>query len=192
MSGCASKRDVLKLAKIRYVNPILIRRGGGRLGPPIGFASSKNFHDYLRPWVPSSFALLVHKGINFRNSRTVSSLLQIRWQLSNRYCCDAKGWIAWRRHLFTMYYTTGESELWGRGVERLPPPTVFWMGFYADISWESWCSSEIKVWVNFCQILVVFEVPARPQVKRVVRKLLKLPKFDKGYSNLASFLEFTR
>ena len=27
------------------------------------------------------------------------------------------------------------------------------------------CSSEIKVWGHLCQILVVFEVPAQPQVK---------------------------
>ena len=44
-------------------------------------------------------------------------------------------------------------------------PTVFWMGFYAGISWESRCSSEIKVWGHLCQILVVFEVPDRPRVK---------------------------
>ena len=43
--------------------------------------------------------------------------------------------------------------------------TVSWMGFYVDISWESRCYSEIKVWGHLCQILVVFEVPARPQVK---------------------------
>ena len=45
--------------------------------------------------------------------------------------------------------------------------TVFWMGFYADISWESRCSSEIKVWGHLCHILVVFEVPARPRVKGI-------------------------
>ena len=43
--------------------------------------------------------------------------------------------------------------------------TVFWMGFYVDISWESRCSSRINVWGHLCQILVVFEVPARPWVK---------------------------
>ena len=39
------------------------------------------------------------------------------------------------------------------------------MGVYTDISWESRCCSEIKVRGHLCQILVVFEVPARPQVK---------------------------
>ena len=48
-----------------------------------------------------------------------------------------------------------------------PPSTVFWMGFYADISWESRCSSKIKVWGHLCQILVGFEVPARHQVKGI-------------------------
>ena len=43
--------------------------------------------------------------------------------------------------------------------------TVFWMGFYEDISWESRCCSEIKVWGYLCQILVVFEVHAQPRVK---------------------------
>ena len=45
--------------------------------------------------------------------------------------------------------------------------TVLWIEFYADISWESRCYSEIKVWGHLCQILVVFEVPAQPQVKRM-------------------------
>ena len=62
-----------------------------------------------------------------------------------------------------------------RAVGRSENPeggTVFWIGSYADISWESRCSSEIKVWGNSCQILVVFEVPARLRVK--------LAKFDKA------------
>ena len=46
-----------------------------------------------------------------------------------------------------------------------PKGTVFWMGFYADISWESRCCSEIKVWSHLCQIFVVFEVPTQPLVK---------------------------
>ena len=45
--------------------------------------------------------------------------------------------------------------------------TVCWMGFYVDISWESRCSSEINVWINFYQILLVFEVPSWLQVKRM-------------------------
>ena len=53
--------------------------------------------------------------------------------------------------------------------------TVLWMGFYTDISWESRCCSEIKIWGHLCQIFVVFEV-------------WKLPKFDNCYPNLASFL----
>ena len=45
--------------------------------------------------------------------------------------------------------------------------TVFWMGFYADIFWESRCSSEIKIWGHLSQIFVVFEVPAWPLVKEM-------------------------
>ena len=43
--------------------------------------------------------------------------------------------------------------------------TVFWMGFYVDISWESRCCNEIKVSGHWCKIFVVFEVPAWPLVK---------------------------
>ena len=50
-------------------------------------------------------------------------------------------------------------------IRRRRRGTVLWMVFYADISWESRCCSEIKVWGNLCQIFVVFEVPARPLVK---------------------------
>ena len=55
--------------------------------------------------------------------------------------------------------------LFQSGEVRLCPPTVFWMGFYTDISWESRCSSKIKVWGHLSQILVVFEVPGRTRVK---------------------------
>ena len=67
------------------------------------------------------------------------------------------------------YMVRGHSTTtWTEFYHFLPPtPTVFWMGFYADISWESRCSSEIKVWGHWCQIFVVFEVPARPLVKRM-------------------------
>ena len=41
------------------------------------------------------------------------------------------------------------------------------MGFYANISWESRWTSEMKVWGHLCHILVVFEVPAWPQVKEM-------------------------
>ena len=43
--------------------------------------------------------------------------------------------------------------------------TVFRIGFYTDISWETRCSSEIKIWGHLFKILEVFEVPAQPQVK---------------------------
>ena len=39
------------------------------------------------------------------------------------------------------------------------------MGFYNDISWESWYNIEIKVWAHFYKILLVFEVPYRARVK---------------------------
>ena len=76
----------------------------------------------------------------------------------------------WKIHFFSVYklhvlhkeHSTETAEglkIWREGG------TVFWMGFYADISWESRCSSEIKVWGHLCQILVVFEVPAQPRVK---------------------------
>ena len=39
------------------------------------------------------------------------------------------------------------------------------MGVYVDISWESRCNIEINVWAHFYKILLVFEVPYRPQVK---------------------------
>ena len=72
--------------------------------------------------------------------------------------------------------TSGRSvKIWKKGGGQLvilligipsnslpSPPTVLWMGFYADISWESRCCSEIKVWGHFCQIFVDFEVPAQP------------------------------
>ena len=57
--------------------------------------------------------------------------------------------------------TTGPWE----GLKTRGGGTVFWMGFYADISWESRCSNEIKVWGHLCQILVVFKIPAQPRVK---------------------------
>ena len=49
--------------------------------------------------------------------------------------------------------------VWGEGalcVEK---------GFYADISWELRCNSEIKVSGRLCQILAIFEVPAQSRVK---------------------------
>ena len=52
------------------------------------------------------------------------------------------------------------TKIWGGRAHA--PSTVFWMEFYVDISWESRCSSEIKVWGHLCHILVVFEVPAQP------------------------------
>ena len=36
------------------------------------------------------------------------------------------------------------------------------MEFYLDISWESRCSSEIKVWGHLCQILVVLAIFRHP------------------------------
>ena len=65
------------------------------------------------------------------------------------------------------FSVTSNHQLNGlfQGCRNRKGGTVFWMGFYADISWESRCSSEINVWDHLCQILVVFEVPARPRVK---------------------------
>ena len=59
----------------------------------------------------------------------------------------------------------GWHQDYSAGLSELEGGTVFWMEFYVDIFWESRCSSEIKVWGHLCQILVVYEVPARPQVK---------------------------
>ena len=47
---------------------------------------------------------------------------------------------------------------------------VRWNGFYVDISWESRCNVEINVWAHFCKILLVFEVPYWPWVKRMPEK----------------------
>ena len=44
------------------------------------------------------------------------------------------------------------------------------MGFNADISWESRCNIEINVWAHFYKILLVFEVPYRPQDKAKTTK----------------------
>ena len=46
-----------------------------------------------------------------------------------------------------------------KGCREAEGGTVCWMGFYADISWESRCSSEIKVWVIFLSNFVSFWSP---------------------------------
>ena len=72
--------------------------------------------------------------------------------------------------------------------------TVFWIGFYADISWESRYSSEIKIWGHLCQILIVFEVPARPQVKgmskttKIWQRILKFSLFFRVYRLIELFV----
>ena len=45
------------------------------------------------------------------------------------------------------------------------PYTVLWIGFYVDISWESRCYGEIKVWGHLCQILVVLKSLLDPKWK---------------------------
>ena len=56
------------------------------------------------------------------------------------------------------------------------------VGFYADISWESRCSSETKVRINSYQILLVFEV-----LKAMSRNSYNYQKLIKDTQNLTSF-----
>ena len=57
------------------------------------------------------------------------------------------------------------SSFWRKFLEEsiCRGGTVFWMGFYADISWESSCNIEINVWTHFCKILL--DVPYQTRVK---------------------------
>ena len=41
------------------------------------------------------------------------------------------------------------------------------MGFYTDIPWESRCNIEINVWAHFYKILLVFEVPYQPYLRKL-------------------------
>ena len=43
--------------------------------------------------------------------------------------------------------------------------TVFCMGFYADISWESRCNIKTNIWAHFYKILLVFEVTSESRKK---------------------------
>ena len=61
--------------------------------------------------------------------------------------------------------STGQGRRnWGAGALCVE------MGFYADISWKSRCNIEINVWAHFYKILLVFEVPYWPRVKKMPGK----------------------
>ena len=61
-----------------------------------------------------------------------------------------KMWIG-----FSLSCTQFLNKIWLTGP-LFPTPTVFEMGFYANISWESRCNIEINVWGHFYNILLVF------------------------------------
>ena len=74
-----------------------------------------------------------------------------------------------------MHFSSNTIKIFSSGLERAdttgPLHTVLWIGFYADIFWESKCNIEINVWPHFYKILfIVFEVPYQPQVKWMPRK----------------------
>ena len=78
-----------------------------------------------------------------------------------------KGWD------FTLQAGLSEQESpKGGAIARHPhpPPLCVEMGFYADISWESRWNIERNVWAHFYKILLVFEVPYQPWVKRMPGK----------------------
>ena len=59
-------------------------------------------------------------------------------------------------------------SLWGWRSLPPPPSTVCWKGFYVDITKESRCNNEIKIWANFYNILVVFWYPCQCQANTYV------------------------
>ena len=100
------------------------------------------------------------------------------------------------RHLKSWQNTTqGRRKiLKSRGAGR---GTVSWIGFYADISKEWRCHSEIKIWAHFYNILVVFLIPwptpswfvPYKQFYQHV-KFKKEAKFEYPLSNFGSFSYF--
>ena len=69
--------------------------------------------------------------------------------------------------------------------------TVFWMGFYADISKESRWSNEIKVWGHLCHILVILKSLLNPEWKgcleiartiKIWQRILKFSFFFRVYT----------
>ena len=89
----------------------------------------------------------------------------------------------------TWDHTLLPQACWNRGAGKAAGGGALCvgMGFYADISWESRCSSEIKVWINYQQILVVFEVPSQPRVKAMSGNNYNCQKLIKGTQKLTSF-----
>ena len=140
----------------------------GRLLSKVSLFCSKTAR-YLWAWrlltLKAAAAFLWHSSLfrpfSYQQVAVVGLLLYSVWAVLQRPCAARPPCLQVRRNV----------QIIGGDKSALsiicPPPTVFWMGFYTDISWESRCSSEMKVWGHLCHILVVFEVPARPQVKEM-------------------------
>ena len=69
-----------------------------------------------------------------------------------------------------MHFRLPKFRVGGRSENLGRRGSVFWMGFYADISSESRCNSEMKVWAHFYNILLFLWCPCRPHWSEMLDK----------------------
>ena len=101
-------------------------------------------------WLNNDYCLSrKYFGFNVANIASKFKNLVLILHAGKMYCAKTSSFRFSRRSKWKTVHAFAFLLIHARAIGRSENPgggTVLWMGFYADIFWESRCSSEIKVW----------------------------------------------